>query len=195
MAKSKQHGTLRIIGGQWRGRRFPVIDQADLRPTPDRVRETLFNWVQNEIIGARCLDLFAGTGALGLEALSRGATHVTFIDNSLAAIQQLRETLNTFKAENATVLRYDVRHRLTLPPQPYDLIFMDPPFGFGYLQALCETFQTPGWLTEGAMIYMESEAALQTLPLPAHWEMLKEKVSGQVCYRLVRVGTLTVEHT
>ncbi|MFN7096649.1 MAG: 16S rRNA (guanine(966)-N(2))-methyltransferase RsmD [Gammaproteobacteria bacterium] len=189
MTNPRKYGELRIIAGQWRGRRFPVIKQPDLRPTPDRVRETLFNWLQHVVTGARCLDLFAGSGAIGLEALSRGAAHVTFIDNSTSAIKQLKLILTQFNADNATVLQYDVRHKLTTPPQPYDIVFLDPPFGFGYLQVVCETLQQPGWLNPGAYIYMESEATLRELSLPDTWEMLKQKVNGNVCYRLIRVNT------
>lgn len=187
MTRQRRYGELRIIAGQWRGRRFPVINQPDLRPTPDRVRETLFNWLQNAVNGARCLDLFAGSGALGLEALSRGATHVTFIDNSAAALKQLKEVLAHFKATNASVLQYDVRHRLTTPPEPYDIVFLDPPFGFGYIPVVCETLSQPGWLNPNAYIYMESESTLTDLSLPDTWEIIKEKVAGNVCYRLVKV--------
>jgi 16S rRNA (guanine966-N2)-methyltransferase len=187
MTSQRKYGELRIIAGQWRGRRFPVINQPDLRPTPDRVRETLFNWLQNTIIGTRCLDLFAGSGAIGLEALSRGAAHVTFIDNSTAVVKQLKQVLAQFNADNATVLQYDVRHKLTAPPQAYDVVFLDPPFGFGYLPIMCETLSQPGWLNPGAYIYMESEATLRELPMPTNWELIKEKVAGNVCYRLLRV--------
>lgn len=187
MTSQRKFGELRIIAGQWRGRRFPVIDQPDLRPTPDRVRETLFNWLQNAIANARCLDLFAGSGAIGLEALSRGAAHVTFIDNSAAAVKQLKQVLAQFNATNASVLHYDVRHKLTTPSQPYDIVFLDPPFGFGYLPVICETLSQSGWLNPGAYIYMESEATLHELPIPEDWEMLKEKVASNVCYRLARV--------
>jgi 16S rRNA (guanine966-N2)-methyltransferase len=187
MSKNRKFGELRIIAGQWRGRRFPVINQPDLRPTPDRVRETLFNWLQDVVVGAKCLDLFAGSGAIGLEALSRGASHVTFIDNSAAAVKQIKEVLQRFAATNASVLQYDVRHRLTTPPQPYDIVFLDPPFGFGYLPVICETLAQPGWLTANAYIYMESEASLTELTFPPHWQLIKEKITGQVCYRLVRI--------
>lgn len=186
MTSLRKYGELRIIAGQWRSRRFPVIHQPDLRPTPDRVRETVFNWLQNAVIDARCLDLFAGSGALGLEALSRGAAHVTFIDNSATIIKQLKQVLTRFKATNATVLHYDVRHKLTPPAQPYDLVFLDPPFGFGYLPTMCEILQQPGWLNPGAYIYMESEASLKTLSLPEEWRIIKEKIAGNVCYRLMR---------
>lgn len=189
MIKSRKPGKLRIIAGEFRGRRFDVISQPDLRPTPDKVRETLFNWLQNVIIGANCLDLFAGTGAIGLEALSRGASHVTFIDNSVNATRQIKRVLEEWKVtDRSTVYHYDVRHKLASPPRPYDIIFLDPPFGFGYLQAMCDVFTQPGWLNPNAYIYMESEASLRELKLPDHWELLKEKVSGNVCYRLVRVG-------
>ncbi|NNM58404.1 MAG: 16S rRNA (guanine(966)-N(2))-methyltransferase RsmD [Legionellales bacterium] len=184
---ARKFGKLRIIAGEWRGRQFEVIAQPDLRPTPDKIRETLFNWLQHVIAGACCLDLFAGTGALGLEALSRGASHVTFIDNSPVAAKQLKQVLEGWNAtERSTVHLYDVRHKLAVPPRPYDIVFLDPPFGFGYLQAMCDVFIQPGWLNPNAYIYMESESTLRELKLPDNWELIKQKISGNVCYRLLR---------
>lgn len=188
MSNARKFGELRIISGKWKGRRFPVLNQPNLRPTPDRIRETVFNWIQQKVVDARCLDLFAGSGALGLEALSRGASHVTFIDNNPAIVKQLKQVLATFQADNASVLNYDVRHKLTVPPQPYDIIFLDPPFGFGYLPVMCETMVQTGWLNPDAYIYMESELNLKSLPLPPTWNLIKEKIAGNVHYRLIQIS-------
>lgn len=188
MSHKSSPGELRIIAGQWRGRKFPVIDQPGLRPTPDRVRETLFNWLQNKIIGARCLDLFAGTGALGLEALSRGAAHVTFVDNNLAATQQIKQVLTRFGADNANVLHSDVTRGLPAPALPYDIVFLDPPFGLNYIPLACDLLNGAGWLAPQANIYIETESTLKDLALPESWHITREKITGQVCYRLVAVG-------
>lgn len=188
MSQPRKYGELRIIAGQWRGRKIQVIDQPGLRPTPDRVRETLFNWLQNKVVHAHCLDLFAGTGALGLEALSRGAAQVTFIDNNAEAIKRLKLILAEFKtADKATVLQQDVLQKLTPPAIPYDIIFLDPPFDLGYLQKITDILQQPNWLNAGAMIYIESEVNLKNLDLPANWEISKEKIAGNVCYRLIKL--------
>ena len=120
--------SIRIIGGAWRGRRLPVAVAEGLRPTPDRVRETLFNWLAPRIEGARCLDLFAGTGALGLEALSRGAAHVQFVERDRQAIASLRAALDTLVAgARATLVQGDAL-ALTLSPPAPDIVFIDPPF-------------------------------------------------------------------
>jgi 16S rRNA (guanine966-N2)-methyltransferase len=185
MPPKSKPGELRIIAGQWRRRKIPVLDQPGLRPTPDRVRETVFNWLQNQVIGAHCLDLFAGSGALGLEALSRGAAHVTFVDNNLHAIKQIRQILTQFDAHNATVLHADVRRSLATPKQPYDIVFLDPPFELNYIPAMCEQLMQPGWLAPQALLYVECETTCADLILPDSWRILHDKTAGQVRYRLV----------
>lgn len=177
---------LRIIGGQWRGRKLAFPDVPGLRPTPDRVRETLFNWLQNDIHGARCLDLFAGSGALGLEALSRGASRVVLVDESAAATGQLEENLHTLHCDDARVVRLTVQTFLERGPGDarYDVVFLDPPFGQGLIPPSLQLLADRGWLAPGARIYIESENQLRDLPLPTGWQLLKEKRSGQVIYRL-----------
>ena len=122
-------GRLRIVGGEWRSRQLPVADVEGLRPTPDRIRETLYNWLTGWVAGARCLDAFSGTGALGLEALSRGATYATFLEYSPVAARTLKENLTTLKCSKGEVIQTDANQWLNKPsPNPFDLIFLDPPF-------------------------------------------------------------------
>lgn len=186
---SKQTGQLRLIGGDWRRRplSFPAVD--DVRPTPDRVRETLFNWLMPVVPGSHCLDLFAGSGALGLEALSRGAASATFVDRSPALVRALTDNLQTLNAsDRSTVIQADCQQWLTQPPaQSFDLIFMDPPFRQSLITPLCEQLAQSGWLRDDAWVYMEHEREWQAETVPAHWQVHRQKTAGQVCYRLYRV--------
>lgn len=180
---------LRVIGGHWRGRRlcFPAIE--DLRPTPDRVRETLFNWLQFVIPGSRCLDLFAGSGALGIEALSRDAAMAVFVEQNPIAVRQLQESLNLLQAASNHVEQADVLAWLLTRSRPFDVVFLDPPFGRNLLAPACDALERGGWLAPGAHIYLETEIALSGLQLPASWEIIRDKRAGQVSYRLaVRSG-------
>ncbi|MBV1787778.1 16S rRNA (guanine(966)-N(2))-methyltransferase RsmD [Marinobacterium sp. D7] len=179
---------VRIIGGQWRSRRvaFPEID--GLRPTPDRVRETLFNWLQGVTEGARCLDLCAGSGALGLEALSRGAGSVTFVDRSPQVARALQANLQLLKAQNAEVINAAAVEWLDTRPtdeaERFDLVFMDPPFRQGLVAPLCALLESRNLLADRAMIYIECERELKLPPLPDDWQLYREKQAGQVSYRL-----------
>ena len=179
---------VRIIAGQWRGRRLEFPDLPGLRPTPDRVRETLFNWLAPALPGARCLDLFAGSGALGLEALSRGAAEVLFVERQLLAIRALRDNLARLKAENARVELADALAWLRQPATPFEIVFLDPPFEQGLLEPVCTMLEAGGWLAEAAWIYLEAETAPERLPLPVYWTIHREKIAGAVSYRLVRRG-------
>nr|WP_067288982.1 16S rRNA (guanine(966)-N(2))-methyltransferase RsmD [Marinobacterium profundum] len=181
-------GELRIIAGSWRGRKLKFPALTGLRPTPNRVRETLFNWVQASVQGARCLDLYAGSGALGLEALSRGAGSVTFIDNATQAVRQLRDNLQLLKADNAEVLTAAAldwlqRHELGAAPG-YDLVFLDPPFNCDLLPQTCELLEARNLLASQALIYIESESVLGTPQLPDNWRQLRSKTAGKVTYSL-----------
>lgn len=189
MAKrtSGRSNTLRIIGGQWRGRKLRFADGEGLRPTTDRVRETLFNWLQPLIHGARCLDLFAGSGALGLEALSRGASEVVFLDTNPRAIQGLKENLSLLQADNARVVADDALDYLRREPQPFDVVFVDPPFRRDLLQPALRLLAEGGWLTPGARVYLELEAEQGEPALPEGWELLRRKSAGQVAYYLAEV--------
>lgn len=185
---SDSQSSVRIIGGEWRGRKldFPAIE--GLRPTPDRVRETLFNWLQAYVPAARCLDLFSGSGALGLEALSRGAASVTFVDQAPEVISQLRSNLNTLKVQNAELIGSSVptwlEQRSTNEEVRYDLVFMDPPFHKGLAGPVCALLEQHQLLADEALIYIETEADLQLDQLPRNWQLHREKKAGQVAYRL-----------
>ncbi|MBP0047131.1 16S rRNA (guanine(966)-N(2))-methyltransferase RsmD [Marinobacterium sp. AK62] len=180
--------SLRIIGGQWRGRKldFPAVE--GLRPTPDRVRETLFNWVQADLPGAQCLDLFSGSGALGLEALSRGAGSVTFVDRAPAVISQLRTNLNLLKAQNAEIIAASAQDWLAQQKADeevrYDLVFLDPPFRQDMALPICTLLEERNLLQAHALIYLETEAELALEGLPDNWQLHREKQAGQVAYRL-----------
>lgn len=175
---------LRIVGGKWRGRKiqFPCI--PGLRPTPDRVRETLFNWLSPVIMHARCLDLFAGSGALGVEALSRGASEVIFIDESLTVVQALLNNLSKLSAENALAHQKVFSTHLHLDVSPFDIIFLDPPFHQGLLASSCNWLETQGLVKSTSLIYLETELSPSELLLPPFWEILRQKKAGKVFYYL-----------
>ena len=176
--------TLRIIGGAWRGRKLRFPASAAIRPTPDRVRETLFNWLGARTQGARALDLFAGSGALGLEALSRGASHLTFVELDDAAAHELRARLAEWQAPDAVVVRADALRYLSGDSRPYQLVFLDPPFAAGLLSEAARLLDERHWLAEGALIYVECRAREGLPPLPARWQSLKAKRAGEVGYHL-----------
>ncbi|KAF1069986.1 MAG: Ribosomal RNA small subunit methyltransferase D [Pseudomonas citronellolis] len=178
-------GQLRIIGGEWRSRRFAFPDGPGLRPTPDRVRETLFNWLTAQVEGARVLDPFAGSGALFLEALSRGASQGLALDLNGEAVAALRGHLATLHCENGQVQLGDaLKHLAQTATQPYDLVFLDPPFHQDLLQNACQLLESNGWLAAKAWIYTESEALPSSLGLPANWRLHREKKAGSVHYAL-----------
>lgn len=179
-------GQVRIIGGHWRGRRIPVPDVPGLRPTPDRIRETLFNWVQPIVAGARCLDLFAGSGALSLEALSRGAAEAVAVDNDATAVASLRRTATILEAEMLRVHQADANVYLARSPYPFDLVFLDPPFASDLLPEIQSRLMA-GWLADPAWIYLEC-APGQDKALPTGWQEQRRKRAGDVVYRLVRSG-------
>lgn len=177
-----EQGQLRLIGGDWRRRQlqFPAVD--GVRPTPDRVRETLFSWLLPQLPGSRCLDLFAGSGALGLEALSRGAVHATFVDQSSRLCRALAQNLALLGASG----RADIHTQACLDflalgtAQPYQLIFMDPPYGLGLIQPICQSLVQHGWLAPQAMICVEQESTAPTPAVPAGWHLHRHKQAGQV---------------
>jgi 16S rRNA (guanine966-N2)-methyltransferase len=180
---------LRIIGGSWRGRRFRFSAEATIRPTPDRVRETLFNWLRDSIAGARCLDLFAGSGALGLEALSRGAARVQFVDSDAAAAEDLRALLAQWGAQGGSVARMDVLRYLRTRAEPFDIVFVDPPFAAGLLGSATRLLEDRAWLAPGALVYLECAARSALPQLPATWVPLKAKRAGEVGYHLFQKNT------
>jgi 16S rRNA (guanine966-N2)-methyltransferase len=181
--------SVRIIGGGWRGRRVSFPDIPGLRPTPDRVRETLFNWLQHAVAGARCLDLFAGSGALGLEALSRGAKELVFVEQMVAASRALQEQLVRLGGERrGQVVEMGATRYLRTPAPPFDIVFMDPPFGREALAEYVPLLDAGNWVNVGGLVYLENEKLAGAPALPAHWELLKSKSAGEVGYHLARVN-------
>lgn len=179
-------GQLRIIGGRWRGRKLSFSAQVGLRPTPDRVRETLFNWLQPVITGARCLDLFAGSGALGLEAYSRGAARVVLVEQERRVCREIRTHLERFAAERIELVTGDALVYLQEPGQPFDIVFLDPPFESELLGWCCERLESGGWLAADAYIYLEAGSWTGVPPLPPHWRQVHKKQAGKVGYYLIR---------
>jgi 16S rRNA (guanine966-N2)-methyltransferase len=181
--------SVRIIGGTWRGRRVNFPNIPGLRPTPDRVRETLFNWLQHSISDTRCLDLFAGSGALGLEALSRGAREVIFVEQDPAAARALQEQLLRLGGQSrGRVTQMGAARYLRAPDKPFEILFLDPPFGKDALTEYLPMIDAGNWVTAGGLVYMENERAAGIPALPSHWDMLKSKSAGEVGYHLARVN-------
>jgi len=177
---------LRIIGGEWRGRKLAFPDLPGLRPTPDRVRETLFNWLRDILPGARCLDLFAGSGALGLEALSRGAEQVVMVDQHPAVVAQLKEHTGLLHARGARVVQAEALAFLRGPAQPFDIVFLDPPFHSTLLGSCLESVAAQDWLAPTAWLYVETDRRMALPPLPGEWSVLRHKEAGQVGYYLLK---------
>ena len=177
---------LRIIGGQWRSRKITFPDLLDLRPTPDRVRETLFNWLAPYIEGARCLDLFAGSGVLGLEALSRNALEVVAIEKNKEALKVLNDNIELLKADRLTTILDDSLAWLETKGTPFDIIFLDPPYQSNYLKPVFSLLEANNWLQELSLIYFESHIPLQLDDLPQTWHLLRDKKAGRVYYYLAQ---------
>jgi 16S rRNA (guanine966-N2)-methyltransferase len=169
----------------WRGRKLRFPPSPEIRPTPDRVRETLFNWLGSRLPGARCLDLFAGSGALGLESLSRGAAHVTFVERDAAAARELRARLSEWGATGADVEQGDALRFLGGAGRPFDVAFLDPPFESDFLTSAADRLESGGWLAPGALIYVECAARNGLPPLPPTWTTTKAKQAGEVGYHLL----------
>ncbi|MFK5984901.1 MAG: 16S rRNA (guanine(966)-N(2))-methyltransferase RsmD [Pseudomonadota bacterium] len=177
---------LRIIGGTWRGRKLNFVDAQGLRPTLDRVRETLFNWLQGIIYNAHCLDLYSGSGALGFEALSRGAAKVTMVDNNRKVIKQLEQNLKLLDCKNGKILSKDANDFISTatPLQQYQIVFLDPPFNKDLLDNICQKLEQYNLLASDAIIYIEVEKNFQLTALPDNWFKIKEKQAGQLAYYL-----------
>ncbi|PKI16430.1 16S rRNA (guanine(966)-N(2))-methyltransferase RsmD [Colwellia sp. 12G3] len=189
--QGKSAGKIRIIAGKYKGRKLPVLMAEGLRPTTDRVKETVFNWLMPYIAQANCLDCFAGSGGLGFEALSRGADQVTLVELNRAAAKQLLENKELLQADNLNVVHSDalvflkkglLKPGSTSEHKPFDLVFLDPPFRKQLVEQAAQLLNHCG-LAEDALIYVEMEAESEQV-IPANWQLLKEKVTGQVVYRL-----------
>ncbi|EOD2822987.1 TPA: 16S rRNA (guanine(966)-N(2))-methyltransferase [Providencia stuartii] len=187
MAKKPQSaslGQIRIIGGKWRGRKLPVRDSEGLRPTTDRIKETLFNWLMPIIREARCLDCFAGSGSLGFEALSRFADSVTFIELDKQNAQLLTENKARLQSDNANIINGNSLEILGQNGTPFDVVFIDPPFRKGLLSDTIRLLEKNQWLADESWIYVESEAESPLTDIPTNWQLHREKIAGQVAYRL-----------
>jgi 16S rRNA (guanine966-N2)-methyltransferase len=182
--KFNQAGVLRIIAGKWRGRKIHFPDVETLRPTPDRIRETVFNWLQNDIGDAYCLDLFSGSGALGLEAASRGASHVDLIELDSKAVNQLKENCQQLSAEQCQVVQSSAQSFLAATIQQYDIVFIDPPFQADFWSEVADLLVQNNALKDNARIYLECPRKQDFPALPAQWQLLKEKTAGDVRYCL-----------
>lgn len=174
-----EQNTVRLIGGRWRGRKIHFPDGEGLRPTPSRIRETLFNWLMHDVRDARVLDLFAGSGALAFEALSRGARSAVLVDRSAAVCAQLQRELAQLAGAEARIVRQDALAFLAQRNgTPFDIAFLDAPFHQGLLTPACAALDDNGWLRDGACIYVEAESALAQVP--ATWRLHRQQQAGQV---------------
>lgn len=189
MNKRAKSNTIRLISGQWRGRRLPVLDSDGLRPTTDRVRETLFNWLMHDVSGANCLDLFAGSGALGLECLSRGAARVEFVESNKAVCETLRSNLFSLEVGRKASLHCDdglafLNHQ---PVEPFDLVFLDPPFSSNLIEPAMTLLVANDWLAESALVYVEQSSTRDDPRVPETWSIHREGKAGQSRYWLYAV--------
>lgn len=181
---------VRIIGGQWKRTKLPVADAPGLRPTPDRVRETLFNWLQPRIVGAHCLDLFAGSGVLGFEALSRGAASVTALELDAHAAAAIRANVKTLQTDK---LRLEQRNAIdwlrdNAQQRRFDVVFLDPPFAENLYTDCSRLLDEQRWLAPRALVYLESGASLEKITLPDSWQLIRNKRAGAVYYGLCEVA-------
>ena len=188
MKKPKYSSKVRIIGGKWRGRKLPFPNLEFLRPTPDRVRETLFNWLAPIIDGAYCLDLFAGSGALGFEALSRGAGKVIFVDSEPQIIEQLKANQQILNCENIEIYNMSAEKYLQQANQPFDVIFLDPPFQQQAIPKYFQLLAKKNLIKPKGYIYIETGHMLDSSCLPQNWQIIKQKRAGRISYCLVQVS-------
>lgn len=179
-------GFIRVISGQFRGRKLPVKNVEGLRPTTDRIKETVFNWLMQDTRDATVLDCFAGSGGLGFEALSRFAKNTTFIELDVLAAKQIEQNICTLNLNNAQVVQTNSLSYLAQKNinQPFDLVFVDPPFRKNLAQSSCDLLENNQWLSQDALIYVEVEIELSNFSPPNNWLLIKEKKAGQVFCQL-----------
>lgn len=182
---SRSNSALRIIGGRWRGRKLNFPEVEGLRPTPDRVRETLFNWLQPTMAGAKCLDLFAGSGALGFEAASRGAKKVVLIEQNRQAFEQLKLNCETLSAVQCKVIHQSAQQYLMGNRDAYDIVFIDPPYQADLWAECAQKLMQGGWLKMGARIYLECPRREPLPNLSEHWALIRDKKAGDIRYCLL----------
>ena len=179
-------GQVRIIGGQWRSRKLWFPNAENLRPSPDAVRETLFNWLQHDIQQSHCLDLFAGSGALGFEAASRGAASVVMVESDSEAARQLQQNKSLLKAgENVIIVNSFAEQFVENCDQQFDLLFLDPPFESDQLERSCIQIENSRILAPGALLYIESPKRNIPLPIPPSWHIIRQKTRGLVQSTLI----------
>jgi 16S rRNA (guanine966-N2)-methyltransferase len=182
--KQNKTGSLRIIGGSWRGRKLSFPEVEGLRPTGDRVRETLFNWLQPVLGGSYCLDCCAGSGALGFEAASRGAAKVSMIEADRAAFNLLSDSKALLNADQVDLFLGRVEDFLNKANTPFDVVFLDPPYQLGLWTNIARQLTDKALLNEGARIYIEYPRRQEQPELPPSWQCLREKQAGDVNYAL-----------
>ena len=187
MSNKRPRGTLRIIGGEWRSRVLNFDATSGVRPTTDRVRETVFNWLQQVTPSASCLDLFAGSGSLGIEALSRGARELTFVERSRRLTDELRTQLSLLEVQDrAQVIQSDAESFLQTCNKQFDIIFLDPPFSTDIVDEVCATLERRKLLNNNAYIYIETPRSGEPPALPSNWTISRAKMAGQVSYQLAQ---------
>jgi len=185
-----QNSKIRIIGGAWRSRLIEVLDVKDLRPTPNRVRETLFNWLSFKLKDCFVLDAFCGSGALGLEALSRGAKFVIGLDISRDVVINFKNNLQKFGVQNSLAIEVNALDYLSAKSlQKFDVVFLDPPFNLDVISDCCDLLARNDWLNPNALIYVESKRSLSSLKFPANWHIFREKKAANVYYGLLHFCT------
>ncbi len=176
--------SIRIIGGKWRSRKVSFKTKEQLRPTPDRVRETLFNWLAPYIVGANCLDLYAGSGVLGLEALSRGAATATAVENDRDHVLSIQQNAEVLQAHDLKIVQQNVQEFLQQESQTVDIVFVDPPYKKNLLFATLNSLQQNGWLHTGSFVYFEDDKPIALVQLPAGWQLWRESKAGHVYFYL-----------
>jgi 16S rRNA (guanine966-N2)-methyltransferase len=186
-SRGSKTGHVRIIGGRWKGRRLKFTEVAGLRPTLDRVRETLFNWLMYDINESRCLDLFAGSAALGIEALSRGASEVVFVEKNKKAADHIHANLRELQFSNYKVFNTSAEVVFKKNENPYDIIFVDPPFFQSYLTSTLKSLNQPTFVKPGSLVYVEHERHSDDIEFPENWQVVKQKQVGGLVFYLFRV--------
>jgi 16S rRNA (guanine966-N2)-methyltransferase len=179
-------GKIRIIGGIWRGRKLEVPDKSGLRPTPDRVRETLFNWLAMHLPESRCLDLFAGSGALGIEAISRGAKQAILVEKEYDIVQSLKEQVTVLATNKVEIICANALAFLKKTASAFDIVFLDPPFDDSdLLIQSCILLEQQGWLNPHALMYLEMKRGLALPNLPDNWQIIRQQTAGKIAFFLV----------
>ncbi len=184
----QKKNSLRIIGGTWRSRRIQFVDHPEIRPTPDRVRETLFNWLSNSINGAKCLDVFAGSGALGFEAASRGASQVVLVDKDKSCIEMLLKQKQLLDAQQLEIVHQDGLQYLQQTTQQFDLVFLDPPFNSGLLRQALRFLSEGSIMAPKGFVYIESSVQETASTSLQKLHCLRDKVAGEVHYGLYEIS-------